>query len=827
MLSLRTLRFRAFFIVTTLLTLTVAGPACTGAGRPSSRNNRLDRYGDPLPPGAIARFGTVRLRQEGRLMSAVISPDGKFLATTSQGRESPALWELATGTKLRAWACPGEPGYPIAFTPDGKTLLATYSPTHQAPMLCLLDIATGNIRRVAGDTRRCSAAMSRDGRRIAWCGTDQTTHILDMSTLRDRTTIPGALYDALAFSPDGRILAWTDGVNGIRLWNIVAAKLEGRLLGHTAQIYWLAFAPDGKTLASRGADDTLRLWDVPAQKQARVVTKSPQIGRPAFSPDGKLLTDGAALWETATGKELRRWQTHGCYSAGFTPDGKSVFGVSRMFESAPQFWDVASGKEIQRFAGHHAALAWVSFSGNGQSLTTTDEAQELRRWNVRTGAVQVVTRCAVRAFARSALSPDRQVLATWEVDRADRGVRLLDANTGKELHLLGRHRWVSESGRAMAPWMPFAYAPDGKTVAWIDRSRVVLCEMSSGRVIRDFPAAQGDLYCVAFSPDGSILAVGNQASTSTSIVMWDARTGKTLQSLGHGEPSEFLRFSPDGSLLLSVSTGQRAQVWDVVSGKKCFDLAGSEAGAWSADFSPSGRFVALPSCDSKQGVRLWEITTNQEVERFTSAVGASCAAFSPQGRTLAAGYTDTTCLLWDLARRGNDVSLKATLTAPEQDALWLDPSRDAATAYRAMWKLVGAPGDAVSLMRRTCKKADPVDAESVQLIGSLDSRRFSEREKAEKALERMGGRSLGAVRRALAGRVSADARPRLERVLERLLQPLTDLEEIRGVRAAETLELIGTPAARNVLKDLAAGDSADRLTREARGSLDRLAQHGG
>ena len=73
------------------------------------------------------------------------------------------------------------------------------------------------------------------------------------------------MVSALAFSPDGRMLARGSRDGGvIRLWEVVTAQVRRPFAGHRGAVLSLAFSPDGKTLLSGGEDTTARSWDLAA-----------------------------------------------------------------------------------------------------------------------------------------------------------------------------------------------------------------------------------------------------------------------------------------------------------------------------------------------------------------------------------------------------------------------------------------------------------------------------------------------------------------------------------------------------------------------------------
>jgi hypothetical protein len=125
--------------------------------------------------------------------------------------------------------------------------------------------------------------------------------------------------------------------------------------------------------------------------------------------------------------------------------------------------------------------------------------------------------------------------------------------------------------------------------------------------------------------------------------------------------------------------------------------------------------------------------------------------------------------------------------------------------------------------------------ELARLLSDLDSNQFAVREKASAALESMGTRVESVLRKALAGKPSAELRRRIDALMEKIQAPIPPAKELREIRGVEILESLAAPradaapgadasrlAALSLLEKLAAGAPEARLTQEAKASLERL-----
>lgn len=371
----------------------------------------LDRYGDPLPPGALARLGTIRFRTLSRYVpSAAFSPDGALLATcTFEGRVS--LWEATTGKLLHRFTLnvQSQP----TFTRDGKVLTCGG---------VFWNVADGKPTKARDEKELFRPdrkdrlpegviATSADGNFLA--GVRETTVFV-----RDRAGNETCRFQGhdhvvwgLAFAPGGRTLASTGEDGTVRLWEPATGKLLATFAPWTGQgkfVRSVGFSPDGKILVAPVGDWlrrvhsgmhafpclVLRRWDPVARNELAswVIPAEPEFGGAslAFAPDGKTLAfDGGSgavvIWSVTTAKEVRcLFDPHARKSSSlaYSPDGKLLAASSE--DTRLAVWDLASGKKAKAFAAEPPGVCSVAFSPDGKFLAGGDRSA-IHLWEVATG----------------------------------------------------------------------------------------------------------------------------------------------------------------------------------------------------------------------------------------------------------------------------------------------------------------------------------------------------------------------------------------------------------------------------------------------------------
>jgi len=202
-------------------------------------------------------------------------------------------------------------------------------------------------------------------------------------------------------------------------------------------------------------------------------------------------------------------------------------------------------------------------------------------------------------------------------------------------------------------------SPDGTLVASASGDGTVkLWRMSDGLLVRVLRGHRRGATCVAFSPNGSLLASGgvtadNNLNDLYEIKLWRVSDGSEVRTLtGHRGVVTSVAFSPDGTLLASGGgyRDRTIRLWRVSDGALMRTLPGHAWDVTDIAFSPDGSLVASGSAyydvSDRGDIKLWRVSDGSEVRHIRVDRAVSSIAFSPDGGLIASGNGDGTVKLW-------------------------------------------------------------------------------------------------------------------------------------------------------------------------------------
>ena len=361
---------------------------------------------------------------------------------------------------------------------------------------------------------------------------------------------------AIAFSPNGEIIATGDSGGNIHLWNARDQKFMGILSGHTNRVWSVVFSPDGRLLASSGEDFEIRLWsleDFSSVYSFREHTGT--VWSVAFSPDSSMIASSCSdhsflFWYLNIFCCVHSFREHTgtVWSVAFSPDGATLASSGEDFTI--RLWDVKKLLYLYSFTGHTNWVRSVSFSPDGHVLASSSGDSTVRLWDIKTCQCLNTFLGHNNRVRTVAFSPDGQTIASGGGDST---FRLWNSRTYECLKVI--------SGHTSWAWS-VAFSPDGKVLASDSGDRTVrLWNLQSKKSFHAFSGHDNWIWSVAFSPDGKLLASGSGDST---IRLWNTQTCQYIgMFIGHENRVRSIAFSPDGKLLASGSGDSTIRLWYV------------------------------------------------------------------------------------------------------------------------------------------------------------------------------------------------------------------------------------------------------------------------
>jgi WD40 repeat protein len=522
----------------------------------------------------------------GKVWSVAFRPGGLFIATGSDDGTL-QVWDAATGAKVGKTMRQTGAVYSVAFSPNGQRIATGNSDA----AVRVWDWVSGAevVRQRSGDDPQIlvrSVAFSPGGDRLVSGDDSGTVRLWDVRTGHQKAEFAAdKTVMSVAFSPED-----VHGADRVAVGRIDGAiqLLDGQTLAplggsfkHPNSVNSVAFSPGGTRIVSGGSDNTVRVWDstTHAPIGAPLTGHHGEVSSVAFNGDATRIVSGGLdgsvrVWDAVAGLPIPAGQGDRVAAVAFSPDGQRI--ASGGTDGTVMLWNTDRGVPTGRLGASSTdrklSITSLAFSRDDR-LVTGGQDGVLRLWDLTTLKTPPGTRLAADVSSESAGAPIRSVAVSTDGSRIVSG----DMNGGVRV------------------W-------DGHSLAPIDTATVPY-----------------QVWSVAFSPDGSLIATGSGFDLSRReknvVQLWDADPLASAGPAMEGPPGwniYSVAFSPDGKRVASGSNDGTIRLWDVAAHQQVGEpMSGDQNFVMSVAFAHKHPWIVSGGADGK--VRLWDTDHYQPI----------------------------------------------------------------------------------------------------------------------------------------------------------------------------------------------------------------------
>ncbi len=543
-------------------------------------------------------------------------------------------------------------------------------------------------RELEGLTNAIKAGQQ--SRKWPWVKTDTQTTVINalqnvLYRIKEHNRLEGHTdgAQAVAFRPDGEMIATVSGQETVKLWKPDGTELNRSWLKKLKDVSAVAFSPKDQIIVT-ASKNTVTLWNNEGQQKLTLSDSEQQgeVSHIAFSRDTQRIV---TVIQNEKFVAIRLWNADGSLiktldeqtgnnldmqlAVTFSPDGNTIaaggwYGKLRLWNKdgtllkeiqsgssslnaisfSPnsqmivtgyrhgkiKLWKSDGSESQVNFLGHSGSVWGISFSPDGQIIASTSDDKTVKLWNPDNGTLMTTLKGHGSKVNAVAFSPDGQIIAS----ASDDGSVKLWKPKGRSLKALEHESKVFAVG----------FSPDGNKIATTNQGFVSFWK-PDGMLLKTDQWHNGEISTLVFSPNNQLIVTA-AGDREVHLRKTDGtQPPKRLE--GHtGEPglAEVGRasFSPDSQMFAIADIKGKIELWNS-EGKLLKTLQTQSSKVLAVSFSPDSQVIAAASEDGV--VKFWK-PDGKLHNRFKVDGNLATVAFSPDGEIIATASKDKTVKLW-------------------------------------------------------------------------------------------------------------------------------------------------------------------------------------
>lgn len=533
----------------------------------------------------------------------------------------------------------------LAFDSSGKLLMAAATDGR----IIAWNVAGGEqqYRLEAAGKFAPAVTISSAANLLAVGRADGTVQLHELRTgklLQNIASAAKAPVTIVAFSDDGRWLAWGDDAKQVTVWNLRPGALQCVSdPSHPASLNALRFATDGRSLASMDHQGVTVLWKtencleqtrISFNAAGRVASINSDLTRTAVTQEGfpeVFISDVSAR----TVERLAVKHSDFLLSLDFHPAGKEIALGTR--DAAVVLWQPAGNKIARTLRAHRSEVTGVAFDRSGQTLASGTIDGEIIVWDLTRAKPMEPSQSILQPSVASVFfMPDsRQVVAVNREGKAE----LREIATAKRTSM-------------NPPWPVALKSPalssDGAHIAARTDKSIIIRQTKDGTVVEQIAISPSAETPLAFSPDSRLLVFSDHGE----VFLWNLATRTKSRVGAANRPITALTFFPTSHKLAFTTADRSVAIFDRQTGQTThMNVSGHTGYLRSLAVSPDGRTLAAGGGMYDGNISLWNLDDGRQLRILqpNDPTDVTTLLFSPDGQTLATvtAYSDM-LRLWDV-----------------------------------------------------------------------------------------------------------------------------------------------------------------------------------